>query len=413
MSMARLLLLMAALLLPAVPAFAQVNTLETDNPREEASLRFGPFYTSPRIQLTEFGIDTNVFNEAGEAQRDFTFTLTPEADVWLPVARRGLVKATVASDLVWYKEFASERSIDPYLTLRAEAYLRRFTLFAENRFAHARQRPGLDQAEIDVRSRRLTNDLIAGVDMRLTPKLSLEVHGRWSEVDWDADDSLLGGRLEETLNRDTQGIGAVARFRPTVLTTFELMGERFEDRFPLSPERDGDNVRVMGGVSFAPRALINGSARIGVRHLNPVDEAILPEFKGLVSDFGLSYTILGATTIGFRHSRDIRYSFELTQPYYVDTGVGATIRRALGPRFDVIASLDRHRLAYEELIVDGGPAAPERVDTVWNYGGSLGYRVGRTGRVGLGVSYWTRSSTTRPDRDYDGLRIGTTASYGF
>jgi hypothetical protein len=323
-----------------------------------------------------------------------------------------LIKLTLATDMVWYKEFASERSLDPYVTLRGEAYLRRFTLFADTALSHARQRPS-DQPEIDVRSRRLDRTLRAGVDMRLTSKTSLEVHGRWSEQDWDADDSLLGGTLEETLNRETTSVAAVARYRPTVLTTFELLAEWFEERFPLSPERDGDNVRIMPGVTFEPRALVNGFARIGVRHLNPVDETLLPEFKGLVSDFGLSYTVFGATTLGVTHTRDVRYSFELTQPYYVDTGIGARIRRALGPRFDVIVSADRHRLAYEELIVEGGPQTPERIDAIWNYGGSLGYRFGRDGRLGFGVTYWTRESTTRPGREYDGLRIGTTATYGF
>lgn len=400
------------LLLVALPALAQVNTLERDNPREDARFRVGALHVTPAIRLKELGVDTNVFNEAGEPSRDFTFTVTPEAQAWLPVARRGLFKVTLATDMVWYKEFASERSLDPYVTLRGESYLRRFTLFAATSYSRARQRTS-ESVEIDVRSRRLDRALRAGVDMRLTPKTSLEVHGRWSDLDWDADDSLLGGRLEETLNRETRGFGAVARFKPTVLTTFELLAERFEERFPLSPERDGDNVRIMPGVTFEPRALINGFARIGVRHLNPVDDTVLPEFKGLVSDFGLSYTVFGATTIGVSHTRDVKYSFELTQPYYVDTGVGARVRRALGPRFDVIASANRHRLAYEDLIVEGGRSAPERTDTVWNYGGSLGYRFGRNGRIGLGVTYWKRDSTTRPGREYDGLRIGATATYGF
>jgi hypothetical protein len=405
-------LLIAVFVLSAAQAAAQVNTLASDNPRENARLRIGAVHFTPAISLKELGVDTNVFNEAGEPRRDFTATVTPEVQVWLPVARRGLLKLTLATDAVWYKEFASERSLDPYVTLRGETYLRRFTLFADSAFSHARQRPS-DQPEIDVRSRRRDQTIRAGVDMRLTPKTSLEVHGRWSDLDWDADDSLLGSRLEQTLNRETTGFGAVARYRPTVLTTFELLAERFEDRFPLSPERDGDNVRIMPGVRFEPRALINGFARIGVRHLNPVDETILPEFKGLVSDFGLSYTLFGATTIGVSHTRDVRYSFELTQPYYVDTGVGARVRRALGPRFDVIASAHRNRLAYEELIAEGRPPAPERIDTVWNYGGSLGYRFGRTGRIGLGVTYWTRNSTTHASREYEGLRIGTTATYGF
>lgn len=400
------------LLLLSASAEAQVNTLERDNPRENARLKIGPFYVTPQIAVTEFGIDTNVFNTPIVQLRDFTFTVRPSANLWMPVARRGLIKGNVAADMVWYQQFSSERSIDPLFAVRGEAYLRRFTLFADNAFSHTRQRPS-DNFEIDVRSRALSNSLRAGVDMRLTPKASLELHGGWAKLDWDADDSLLGSTLEETLNRSTRGFGAVARYRMSVLTTFELLAERFEERFPFSPVRDGDNVRIMPGVTFAPRALLNGSARIGIRHLNPVDETVLPEFKGLVSDFGLSYTVFGSTTIGLSHTRDIRYSYELTQPYYVDTGVGLRVRRALGRAFDVVASVDRHALAYQDLVGDTPPPADPRVDTVWNYGGSVGYRLGRDGRIGFGATYWTRESTTRVSRRYDGIRIGTTASYGF
>lgn len=112
-------------------------------------------------------------------------------------------------------------------------------------------------------------------------------------------------------------------------------------------------------------------------------------------------------------TRDIRYSFEVTQPYYVDTGMGVRVRRALGQRFDVIASTDRHAYAYRDLLADQLPAVPERIDTIWNYAASVGYRLGRAGRIGFGLSYWRRDSTTRASREYDGLHIGTSASYGF
>jgi hypothetical protein len=389
-------------------AWSQVNTLVADNPREEAAVKAGPFYVSPRIQLTELGVDTNVFNASGEQKSDFTATVTPSANVWVPIARRGLIKATVSPDLVWYQRYSSERSLDPAFTLRGEAYLRRFTIFAEDSFLHSRQRPSF---EIDVRSRRTENRFTAGVDIRLTPKISLEVHGTRSETEFDGDTEYFGTRLAEVLNRRSTGFAGIARYRPTVLTAIALRAERFEDRFPLSPERGSDNVRVMPGFEFQPRALVHGSAYVGVRHLNPVDELLLPEFSGLVSDLTLGSTFLGSTALTVTHTRDIRYSFEPLQPYYVATGAGLSARRAIGARFDVIANTTRYTNSYRDLIVE--TTAPERVDTIWNYGANLGYRLGRNGRVGVGVTYWRRNSTTRQARDYDGLHIGTTASYGF
>src|SRR5690606_42069386 len=138
--MFRTFFISAVMLCCALPALAQTNTLEADNPREEAALRLGPVYMTPRIELSEFGIDTNVFNRAGEKQKDFTFTLTPGVDLWLPIARRGLVKASADTGLVWYRELESERSVDPDFTLRGEPYLRRITLFGEFGYLRSRQR---------------------------------------------------------------------------------------------------------------------------------------------------------------------------------------------------------------------------------------------------------------------------------
>lgn len=407
--MTRWLLPLVLVAVTALSASAQVNTLERDDPREEARLRLGPFYVTPRIQLTEFGIDTNVFNEQGETKSDFTFTLAPGADLWIPIARRGLLKAQFGSDLVWYRQFESERSVDPAALLRGEAYLRRITLFGEGELRRSRQRPNF---EIDKRSRHVERRFTAGVDMRITPKVSLEVHGSRSSFAYDADAVFLGSSLEERLNRDTSGFGVVGRYKPSVLTTFVLSVERFADRFPLSPERGADNVRILPGVEFHPRALISGSAYVGMRRLSPVAEALLPEYSGVVSNLSLAYSLFGATTFTITYERDIEYSFEALQPYYVDTGAGLQVRRAIGPRFDVIGSAGRNSYRYADLLGAPGPAAV-RVDTIWNYGGSLGYRVGRQGRIGLGATYWTRDSTTNADRRYEGLRIGTTATYGF
>jgi hypothetical protein len=70
----------------------------------------------PRVALTNAGIDTNVYNEPDEQdpESDFTATLTPSADLWLPMGSTW-VFGTVREDLVWFKEFASERSINSRL----------------------------------------------------------------------------------------------------------------------------------------------------------------------------------------------------------------------------------------------------------------------------------------------------------
>jgi Putative beta-barrel porin 2 len=410
----RITLILILLLIPAAAGAQSSSAQEIEQVREDARLHLGPFYVTPTIQLKELGVDSNVFNAAGEQVSDFTITIAPTANVWVPVARRALFRATVATDLVWYAKYDTERSVNPQLTGRGEIYLNRITLFAENAYLNTRQRPNF---EIDLRSRHLENNLLAGAEVRVTPKFSVEVAGRRFDTEYDADAEFDGTSLQRTLNRKSTGLQSVVRHRLTPLTTLAVRYDNLRDEFEFAPSRDSKSYRVMPGVEFKPRALISGSAYVGYRKFTPAEAAVLPEFSGLVSELGLSYTLLGATTFGVSYRRDLTYSYEETQPFFVDNSVGASVRRALGRRFDVLLSADRHSYAYRDLLialpVTGARPAPERVDITWNYAGSLGYRIGREGRIGFGVSYWQRESTTKRFRDYDNLRIGTTATYGF
>jgi hypothetical protein len=409
----KLALMFFAVVLISVTAAAQVASLpdSVESVRRDARIHVGPFYMTPTLQLKELGIDTNVFNAGGEPKSDFAFTVTPRANVWIPVARRALFTAIVASDLVWYAKYSSERSVNPQFTGRGELYFNRVTFFGENAYLNTRARPNY---EIDLRSRHLENDATVGAEVQITPKMSLEAAFVRGITRYDADALFDGTSLQRTLNRDTTGVRLVGRHRLTPLTTLALRYENLSDRFPYSASRNADSVRVMPGVEFKARALITGTAYVGYRQFTPQSSALLPEFSGLVSQLGLSYTLLGATTIGVSYRRDLTYSYEELQPFFVNDGVGASLRRALGRRFDVLLSADRHKYAYKDLLGAAGAAAlPRRIDTTWVYGGSFGYRLGREGRVGLGVSYDDRTSTTDQVRAYHGLRVGTVVSYGF
>ena len=404
----------ATLLFTLAPlcAFAQSSTNDAanvDEVRRDYRVHVGPFYLNPTVLLKEVGVDTNVFNQSGEQRSDFTMTLTPQSDIAIPFARRALLKTTVGSDLVYYAKYDTERSVDPQVRVRGEAYIHRLTLFAEDAYLNTRQRPNY---EIDVRSRHRENDLQAGAEVRLTPKFSIELAGKRAIAKYDADAVFDGTSLQETLNRTTEGLVGTIRHRVTPLTTIAVRFDRLDDTFTYSPERDSRSFRVTPGVEFKPRALINGRAYVGYRKFRPEQPEILPEFSGLVADLGLSYTLLGSTTFGVSYRRDLTYSYEVNNPFFVDNSVGASIRRALGGRFDTIVSVDRHTYNYEQLLTL--PASPlERIDTTWVYGANVGYRIRRDTRIGFGARYYQRESTTVQFVQYDGLRYGATFNYGF
>lgn len=393
-----------------IPASAAAQTDAPSDPgdvRTEARGHVGPFYLTPGVRLKELGVDSNVFNSAGEPKSDFTFTVTPIVNVSVPMARRALLTTTLASDLVWYAHYATERSIDPQVTARGEVYLNRITLFGDIAQLSTRQRPNY---EIDVRSHRADDMVSTGARVALTSKFSVEVSGHRDEIRYDSDAEFDSTSLRRTLNRDTRGVQLTARHRLTPLTTLAVRAQVDEDRFLLSPSRDSGSYRVLPGVEFAPQALLKGSAYLGYRKFTPVVQGGLRPFSGLVGELSLSYTLLGATTFGTSFRRDLTYSYSEFQPFFVDTTFGASIRHALGSRFDVLGSADRHLYDYRSFLTAGLDDGL-RVDIMWNYAASVGYRIGRSGRLGFGASYMKRDSTILW-RAYDNLRFGTTFSYG-
>jgi hypothetical protein len=400
-----------ALAAPAATAAQSSWSSAIDDVRENANVRLGPFYADPALQLKQLGIDGNVFNTDRNTKSDFTFTIMPKADVWLPVARRALFQVTGATDLVYYAQYETERSVDPQYALRGEVYLHRLKLFGASSYVNTRQRPN---HEIDTRSRHVEDGLTAGAGVTVTPTFSVEFAASRLKTRYDDDAEFDGTQLQQTLNRDTEGINVTARQKLTPLTSVGVRYDRFRDAFVYSPTRDSRSYRVMPGVEFKPRALVNGSAYVGFRKFTPtVPEALAP-FSGLVAELGLSYTLLGATTLGVTYDRDLTYSYEEFQPFFVDNSVGVSVRRAIGRKFDAILSADRHTYEYSDAI-GGVPSLDgvQRVDVTLTYAGSIRYRVGRDGGIGFGVSYWQRESTTKQFHDYDSLRIGSSMSFGF
>ena len=85
-------LTMIALATPAAAAAQTTWTARIDAVRNDAKLHAGPFYAKPQLLLKEVGTDSNVFNEAGDQKSDFTMTVAPMFEIWVPVARRALLE---------------------------------------------------------------------------------------------------------------------------------------------------------------------------------------------------------------------------------------------------------------------------------------------------------------------------------
>ena len=388
----------------AAPAVAQ-----NEDPRAGSTARLGPFDVATSVAVKDFGVDTNVFNNA-EEKRDFTATVAPAVKLSLPFARRGSLTTSVGTDIVYYQKYASERSINPDARVRGEVILNRVKLFAEPSYLRTRQPMSI---ELDARAQREERSGQAGATIRVTRTVAVDLAGRASRVEFDADEVFAGTTLRETLNRESVTATAAIRHELTPMTTLVYAGERGRDFFRWSPVRDADTSRFTAGVEFNPRALINGSASVGLRRFEP-KSALLPAFQGMVVRAALEYSISDSTRLGFAADRDVNYSFEPLQPYFVIQGYSVNAERRLVGRLDVGVGALRHQYRYQGLRMGDGPAEDaDRIDTVEILSASLGYRVARTSRIRFGVAYRNRESNNSRYRAYQGIRFSATTTYGF
>jgi len=110
-----------------------------------------------------------------------------------------------------------------------------------------------------------------------------------------------------------------------------------------------------------------------------------------------------------RRARDVAYSYELANPYYVQTGWTATLTQRLFGPWDFQLLGGRDGLAYEGVTLPSGDRRRDRVDRL---GGGVGYQIGSGVRLSFDVQSWQRQSE-RPGGDYRTLRAGFSGAYGF
>ena len=393
----------AAFLAAAAPLRAQ----ETKVPdTSKARVHLGPVALNPTIELTNFGVDTNVFNEPpGFEKSDFTFTLTPKTDAILKIGR---VWATgnLREDVVWYQTYSTERAGNNYATGTLLVPLNRLAVAVSGGYVSARERPGY---EIDVRAHRKELDVKTRIEYRALSKTFFAVNASRQRVDFDNDALFQSVNLQTLLNRTATAAAVEVKHQLTPLTSISVDVGRQQDRFEFSPARDSDSTVAGVRVTFDPFALIKGSARFGIRDFEPLDSTIPRDKVGTVS-LDLSYVLQGSTRIGVQVLRDVQYSYDVNQPYYLRTGINGSFAQQIYGPVDVVVRGGVQNLNYHTRI--GAIAVPpDRDDRVKTYGFGFGYHAGRDLRIGVNVDH-TRRTSEVGYRLYEGLRFGTAVTYG-
>jgi hypothetical protein len=376
-----------------------------EEPAADARLHAGPLTAHPRLAIRNVGVDTNVYNESARPTRDLTATFGPELDSWLRVGRLRLAGRT-GVQWTYFRDQSDERSLDASVAGRASLDLGWLRPHASGWRTRTRQRPNL---EIDARVKREERSIGLGVDVRLGPRLWLDVAR--GDRTYEFDPGLFGRVIfADALNRRETETTLIGRWILTPLTTIRVTAGERRDRFETTPLRNSDSQFVIPGIEFKPLALVSGTAAVGYKRFRPLSDGV-PSFVGAVADVQLSYLLRDLTRISVIVRRDVDYSFEDAQPYYVSDGSRLSVIQALGSAWDVTASVGRTALAYRTRGASGGVVVGRR-DRVLVTGLGVGRRMGREVRVGVDIEYAARVSSVT-DREYAGVRAGGVVTYGF
>jgi hypothetical protein len=372
----------------------------------DAAVQVGPFALSPRFFLRDIGVDSNPRNVADDPQRDFTFTTGPGLGTWMHVGRLWVTSES-AIEWLYYNETAGQRAFNVKQDLLLELDLLRVVPHAGAGYDRSRRQLNF---ELDGRLEQTATYASVGVEFKPGARTSIDFQGERRSLSY-GDEALDGVLLAGQLNRESQQAGVVVRYALTPLTTLVVDAAVQQDRFEFDDLRDSDAVRILPGLEFQPFALISGSARIGVKQFRTRDESV-PDYTGLITSVDVAYTLRDRIRFTVRSTRDVEYSIEPLEPFYVSNGLDLEIVRVIGLDWDVVLSAGRTTLDYQAIGNGEVLGRTERTDEVRRYGVGLGRHVGEDIRVGFDVFHAERRSDL-PARAYSGWRTGGSLTYGF
>lgn len=402
--MMRFLLGTAALVALAVawPAVSAAQMPPAQPSVESMPIRFGALGLAPTFSITDMGVDSNVFNDPDNPQEDFSATFVPRLVARLRMGH-ALLSFGSAADLVYFHEFEGERSSNATTDIRVDAELGRLHPYATASWTDTRQR---FNAEIDARAPRQQEAYGAGARLLLASRTILTLGVRQQDLRFDQGWQFRGVDLSETLNSRTRSAEAGIQLILTPLTTFGITGSVQQDRFTNAPGRDSDSFRILPAFQFDPTSLLRGTVALGYRRFRPLSPE-LPGYRGLVVQTSAGYTLNERTRFDLDVLRDVQYSYEEAEPYYLSTGGRLSVTQMLVGMLDAQVFGGRQNLSYRTSGSDG----ESRTDRVEVIGAGMGYHIRETWRMSVNWEYSRRHSAAH-QHQYDRRRVFASLTIG-
>lgn len=391
---------MAATLAPTLSLRA------AETPGRPGRYRLGSVFLTPRVQLKNLGVDSNVFAQEFEGVSDTIIQLSPSLTI-APSAGRFRLSGLGSLDINRFLAQGSESSTDHYLAARLERDVGRVTLLGGGGVGRFRERFAFEETE---RIQRRERHVFAGLVLRPTTRLSGSFQGTRRVYEFPGDSSLAVS-IRQILDRTTLVGSFDARYEVTRLTALVASWETFRDRFANRLGSAPDEVsssRGLIGLDFGPRAVVNGRLLAGLRSFPEAGGVAKYRGLALLTNLGVPF---GWGRINGLLDRDVLYAVnrassaeDQRRNTYVWTRQRGDVTFALPARLTgtVFVSHESARFLLPFVV---NRVSSTRTDRLWNVGGGLQRRVKASLRLGVGVD-WQRRTSQFAGSSYSRVRYG-------
>lgn len=389
-----------------------VSTRAADEPRPRAGrYRVGPLFLTPKLDLKNLGVDTNVFADESTRVSDTIIDLSPSLTI-APAGRRLRVSGLASLDFNHFVEQASERSTDHFVTGRIERDIGPATLIGGAGEGRFRERFAFEEEE---RIARGETHAFVGLAIRPTSRVSGSVHGTRRVYDFRGG-SPQATSIKQTLDRTSYLVNVETRYKLTRATSLVASWDSFDDHFanPLgSAPPTVSSSRLMGGFDFGPKAIVNGRLLAGTRRF-PAGGGVAP-YNGLALAANIGAPLRSARLVGYA-DRDVLYAVnragtpeDQRRNTYVWTRLRGELTVELPAQLIGRGFLNREQARFLlPFVVDGN--ATVRTDRFWTLGGAIERRISDGLRVGLTLDWERRTSALRAS-SYGRARYGIQGSW--
>ena len=365
----------------------------------KAAWHVGPFRIQPAIVLSNMGVDSNIYYTPVDPIKDYTLTVGPAVNVYLPIYRKLVLSAYGSPQYVYYAKTAQERTWNYYFTGSAALSLKRVFLSFDWIYSDARERWN---TEVDIRPRRKEHGLGGSFLVQTSHRTSLSVGYRQEKYDYENLDYQTFN-VREQLNRKEQYVDLSAYYQVTSRTKFFLDFEHGLFNFDFADTaalKNSQSQAAYVGVEFSPTGRIRGKARVGFKFFD-VKNPGATDYQGVVGDAQVSVRLAKPLVVRATYVRDVNFSLWYTNAYYLGStiGPGVSLYVLRFVRLDYDYSLGRNRYPEVQPGGGGGGTDVKRLDDFRIHSVGIYFRVRKNVALGVIGSRWVRVSNLAYEND--------------